>query len=698
VAVDGVVRPRPFLDLSGRVQTASEHQGLLGLAFHPNYAANGRFFVTYVALNGDNVLARYRVAADDPNRADPDSAVILLDLPDRMSDHNLGMLAFGPDGYLYVGAGDEGGFGNPFGNAEDPGSLFGKILRLDVDRTGPAGEPYAVPPDNPFVDTPGARGDVWARGLRNPWRFAFDRLTGDLWIADVGQDSYEEVNRQPAASPGGQHYGWSVMEGTHCFPGGSSGCDPAGLILPVAEYSHDEGCSVTGGYVYRGGASPALGGIYVLGDFCSGRIWALEAASDGGWLRTELLDTDRFIASFGEDEAGEVYLVDLVHGTVERLVATAGNPVPTISGIYPAFVIPGGQGFTLRVYGAGFRRDSLVHWGGMPRPTTYASSTQLTAEIPAGDVAALGDAIVTVVNPAPGGGVSNAQPFHITLTDISVDAFARVWERTDKPVADLRADRTWMWGPEPATAPIDEEYAESPNGIRTVRYYDKSRMEVTNPGADQDAVWYVTNGLLARELMLGDLQLGDYRFEHRAPAAINIAGDPDPSPGSGQAAAPTYATFARLMPARPFAEGAPLTATVDGAGQVGDDPALAGYGVTAAFHVQVPGIDHRVASVFWDFMNMSGLVYADGAYVEGLLFENPFYATGLPLTEAYWTRVKVGGVERLVLVQAFERRVLTWTPDNPAGWQVEFGNIGRHYYVWRYGEPPINNSDNPANR
>ncbi|HUZ84851.1 MAG TPA: hypothetical protein VMU66_09155, partial [Gaiellales bacterium] len=255
-------------------------------------------------------------------------------------------------------------------------------------------------------------------------------------------------------------------------------------------------------------------------------------------------------------------------------------------------------------------------------------------------------------------------------------AFQRTWTRTDQPVASGAVSRTWMWGPQPDTGPLLEPYGESPGGQRLVQYFDKARMEITHPNGDPSSIWYVTNGLLARELITGDLQLGDSTFHQYAPAHINVAGDPnDPN-------APTYASFNGLMGAAPLAGGTTITQTVNRAGQVGNDPALANYDVTA--HDVGAPTHHDVASVFWTFMTSTGTVDANGQETSGPLFPNPFYATGYPLTEAYWTTVLVGGVSRQVLVQVFERRVLTYTPTNPSGWQVESGNVGQHYYQWRY--------------
>ncbi|MDP9363908.1 MAG: PQQ-dependent sugar dehydrogenase [Chloroflexota bacterium] len=322
---NGQVEPEPFLDVSDRITAEGTEQGLLGLAFHPNYAENGTFFVGYTADEGegagDNTVARFRVSADDPDRADPDSGEVLLAVPDPYGNHNGGQVMFGPDGYLYAGFGDGGSRADPEENAENPSRLLGKILRIDVD-DALDGEPYGIPADNPFADGEEGAPEVWAYGLRNPWRFSFDRETGDLWIADVGQNAYEEVNRQPAGSEGGENYGWDLMEGAHCFE--AENCEAAvealGLVLPVAEYGHDLGNSVTGGFVYRGEAIPALRGVYLFADFGTGLLWGLGPDGDGGWARSEPVETGLNVSSFGEDAAGELYATAF-DGTLYRLTA-----------------------------------------------------------------------------------------------------------------------------------------------------------------------------------------------------------------------------------------------------------------------------------------------------------------------------------------------------------------------------------------
>jgi hypothetical protein len=257
-------------------------------------------------------------------------------------------------------------------------------------------------------------------------------------------------------------------------------------------------------------------------------------------------------------------------------------------------------------------------------------------------------------------------------------AIADRWERDDLPVQSGVVQRTWMWGDGGLTCAMMEDYAEGPNGQRLVQYFDKSRMEITNPSGDPNTTWYVTNGLLATELITGNLQLGDDLFEQRAPADVNVAGDPNDLTG------PTYRTFTTVQDYQPLPVGTTLTQRIDRDGIISDDDTLAARGVTVAWLDDVT--NHSVAAPFWEYMNSSGTVYEDGQYIEEPLFENPYYATGRPITEAYWATVKVGGVDHEVLMQCFERRCLTYTPDNDAGWQVEAGNVGQHYQRWRYGQ------------
>ncbi len=320
VLADGEMQERPFLDLSNRIGDDRNEQGLLGLAFHPHFDTNRRLFVNYTDLAGNTVVSEF--AAVDGRTADPASEAVILTLDQPFANHNAGDLAFGPDGLLWIATGDGGGAGDPRGNAQDPQSLLGKLLRIDVDN----GSTYVVPADNPFVQDPAVRDEIWALGLRNPWRFSFDRCTGDLFMADVGQFEWEEVNFEEAADPGGHNYGWNTMEGRHCFQGDS--CSREGLTLPVFEYSHATGCSITGGYVYRGLRSSRLRGAYVFADFCSGTIWGLRPMDGNQWRAEELIRTELSISGFGEDENGELYVAALRSGAIYRLVVSDATPQP----------------------------------------------------------------------------------------------------------------------------------------------------------------------------------------------------------------------------------------------------------------------------------------------------------------------------------------------------------------------------------
>ncbi|HEV8252705.1 MAG TPA: PQQ-dependent sugar dehydrogenase [Candidatus Limnocylindria bacterium] len=321
VSADGTLQGAPFVDLSDRIQAGGE-QGLLGVAFHPDFATNGRVFVHYSrAGDGATVISELTASADRAT-ADPASERVIFTLHQPFANHNGGQIAFGPDGYFYIGLGDGGSGGDPMGNGQNRQVLLGKILRLDVDGPTGAEGAYAIPDSNPYAAGGIAPGDglpeIWAYGLRNPWRFSFDRGTGDLYIGDVGQGSWEEIDRQPAGSSGGENYGWDLYEGTHC----STDCAGVTVVLPLAEYGHDEdgGCSVSGGYVYRGTRQPAMLGTYLFGDYCSGTIWTLPEGD--GVTPRPLAEAGLRISSFGEGEDGEIYLVDLSGGGLYRVVTT----------------------------------------------------------------------------------------------------------------------------------------------------------------------------------------------------------------------------------------------------------------------------------------------------------------------------------------------------------------------------------------
>jgi glucose/arabinose dehydrogenase len=312
---DGRLLERPFLDITDRVGCCGE-RGLLGLAFPPGDGS--AFFVDYTDRDGTTAVSRFQVSEDDPDVADPTTERVVLRVGQPYANHNGGMIAFGPDGYLYVATGDGGSGGDPQGNGQDSPPC--SVLRIDV--VGITGEPYAVPPDNPFVGVAKAADEIWASGLRNPWRFSFDRLTGDLWIGDVGQGTIEEIDRARAVDGGGRgaNYGWNVMEGTRCFSP-AKGCRQTGLTLPIAQYGHGHGCAVSGGYVYRGTAQPALAGVYLFADYCTGRIWGLSSGGPDSQAPVELSPGAGNIASFGEDDAGELYVADIAAGTVLRVAA-----------------------------------------------------------------------------------------------------------------------------------------------------------------------------------------------------------------------------------------------------------------------------------------------------------------------------------------------------------------------------------------
>ncbi|HEY4229858.1 MAG TPA: PQQ-dependent sugar dehydrogenase [Thermoanaerobaculia bacterium] len=395
------ILPTPFLDVTAKISCCDE-RGLLSTAFHPQYAQNGLFFVDYTNLNGDTVIERYRVSSFDRNRAEPSSATILLTIGQPFANHNGGQLQFGPDGDLYVGMGDGGSANDPNCNAQSRTSLLGKLLRIDVDHHSDSAPFYSVPADNPFLVSGEAPPEAWAKGLRNPWRFTFDRLTGDLIIGDVGQGVREEVDFQPFGSAGGQDYGWKVMEGTQCGDGGTSGCtDPvppcgdASYTGPVSEYDHSGGrCAIIGGYVYRGLSVPELYGEYVFGDLCSGQIWSVTPQGAAPWPAPTLLPLSApSLNTFGEDSFGELYLAT-GDGNFS-LVAPTATPAASIAGITPSSGINrGGQPVTIA--GGNFTRATQVFFG-----NTRASGidiqnpTTLTAFAPPG----AGIVAVSVVNP-----------------------------------------------------------------------------------------------------------------------------------------------------------------------------------------------------------------------------------------------------------------------------------------------------------
>lgn len=315
---NGTTNPLPFLDISSIVRNSGE-QGLLGLAFHPNYKQNGYFFVNYINQDQNTVVARYQVSAMDSSLANPLSEVVLFTITQPYSNHNGGDLHFGPDGYLYTSSGDGGSGGDPQNNSQNLTNLLGKILRIDVNNTSP-GLNYAIPSGNPFADGPGGNADeIWSYGLRNPWKFSFDKLNGDMWIGDVGQNAYEEIDFEPANQAGGINYGWRCYEGTHAY--NTTNCNSS-YTSPVYEYAHEQGCSITGGYVYRGIKYPLLTGRYLYVDFCSGKLWSLKKVGTN-WVN-ELLyqNSTRNFTTLGEDAGGELFMGTL-NGEIYKVCETS---------------------------------------------------------------------------------------------------------------------------------------------------------------------------------------------------------------------------------------------------------------------------------------------------------------------------------------------------------------------------------------
>jgi glucose/arabinose dehydrogenase len=433
------VLPKPFLNLTSVVDSTLGERGLKSLAFHPNFASNGYFYVHYIRPGNEIVLERYQMSSD-LNLADPNSGWVLFVTPFPFAEHTGGKIIFGPDGYLYVAIGDGGGRedgmggwdADPFNYGQDLEVLLGKILRLDVD----GGFPNMIPPTNPFVGVAGVRGEIWAYGLRNPWRISFDRLTGDLFIADVGEDSREEVDFQAASSPGGENYGWRRMEGSACFEPPTD-CNDGTLTLPIIEYEHFPvsfcNGSITGGYRYRGDQFPQLYGTYFYGDFCTGQLWgAIEEKS--GFVSTELLNTDQGISAFGESSEGELYLANYFQGTISHLVVTH-TAVPVLANVSPSS-IPAGHGpQNLAVEGDNFVPGSIVRWNSTELTAEYMSRKELAALVPTQQLARGGQAEITVFNPPPGGGTSDSRVLTVADFSMQVDPARREVKRGEPTTA-----------------------------------------------------------------------------------------------------------------------------------------------------------------------------------------------------------------------------------------------------------------------
>jgi uncharacterized protein (TIGR03437 family) len=436
IVKNGVLADGPFLDWRSKVSCCGE-RGLLGLAFSPSFAKNGTFYINYTDTQGNTVVSRMRLAGN-PDEADPNSEQAILRVTQPYANHNGGNLVFGPDGYLYIGLGDGGSAGDPQNNAQRPDALLGKLLRINVEssqvESGQA--TYSIPADNPFIGNSSYRPEIWATGLRNPWRYSFDRETKDLWIADVGQNRAEEVDFQPASSKGGENYGWRRTEGLECYPPGST-CDRAGITMPILEYGRTLGQSVTGGFVYRGSRYPALRGFYLYGDFGTGNLWAVQRQGST-WDNRLILATGRQISTFGEDEAGELYLAD--HRGDIYLIA-AGPPVTSSAAVVNAAsfepgLSPGSLG---TVFGRGITAfPGVIQAGLFPIPKDLAG-TSLTLNGIAAPVIAVacvdGQEQINFQTPYELAGAANATlvvtangqagaPIEVPLTAVQPEIFA----------------------------------------------------------------------------------------------------------------------------------------------------------------------------------------------------------------------------------------------------------------------------------
>lgn len=413
---NGETLEEPFLDIRGRVQAGGE-RGLLSVAFAPDYSSSGHFYVWYTKPGGATALSRFTVS-DNPDVANPDSEETILLVPQPEANHNGGRLQFGPDGMLYLGLGDGGGSGDPQQNGQSGNTLLGKLIRIDVD---PVHGTYAVPPDNPFLNDSSVKDEIWALGLRNPWKISFDPLAGDLFIADVGQDFLEEVNVQPASSTGGENYGWSLMEGTSC---GSADCNESVLTLPVTEYTHDEGCSITGGEVYRGNAYPNMHGSYLFGDYCSGTIWSLKNVN-GNWITTKLQETDFRIQTFGLAEDNSVYIA---HRNGGVYLISDGEVKPENLQMHAGFndawynPLTDGQGFFIAVF------PDL----GLASVAWFTYDTELPPEDATSNLGDPGLRWITATGPF----VDNQAVLDISLTSNGIFDTPTDIQRTDPPGSD----------------------------------------------------------------------------------------------------------------------------------------------------------------------------------------------------------------------------------------------------------------------
>jgi uncharacterized repeat protein (TIGR01451 family) len=442
VQANGTVLPTPFLDISGRVDSSHTEEGLLGLVFHPDYVNNDYFYVNYT--NTSSGIRRTRISRFEVNAnvADPNSEEILLTVTQPAGNHNAGDMHFGPDGFLYIPLGDGGGGGDPDNYAQNPNTLLGKVVRINVDSgsgsqadcSGQGTGNYTVPLDNPYRDGSGGHCDeIWALGLRNPWRSSFDRLTGDFYLGDVGQNSYEEVNFQTAGSAGGENYGWRCYEGNHSF--NLNGCGPSGdYVFPILEYDNPaEGCSVVGGYVYRGSSYPFMVGHYLLTDYCSGNFWDL-AMDESGWQITKHTNLQAFgYASFGEDADGELYLVNRSNGRIYKLKENTVGPILAIDKSGPLKADSGQPvSYTLTIRNNGnLTATNMIVTDTIPSEATYIPNSGGTKN---------GQVIYWNINNLPGYGQEVQVTFAVTAAqtilndDYGVSAAGGVSASGDMPV------------------------------------------------------------------------------------------------------------------------------------------------------------------------------------------------------------------------------------------------------------------------
>lgn len=425
----GTVNAIPFLDISSKVSQSGGERGLLGLAFHPDYHENGYFYVNYTrASNGTTVIARFSVDENNPDIADPESEIQLFTVDQPYSNHNGGQLQFGPDGYLYIGLGDGGSGGDPNNNAQNPSTFLGKILRINVDNTGDS--PYSIPPDNPFVNNEKVRDEIWAMGVRNPWRFSFDRYTNDLWIADVGQNAYEEINFQTAGSSGGENYGWRCYEGNHNY--NQTNCTgEENYTFPVFEYSHEgSSCSgsVTGGFVYRGALYNKLFGEYIFADYCTGTLYHITPNSEG-FTGGELGDfSPSEYTSFGEDMYGELYIVMQNSGEIGKVVETSScSPVAMIRTDSASAKIEMGDSITISAF---YNPALEYHWNKNGKLMPGEADHKLKIKLP-------GIYTLTVTNPQNGCS-STSDTFEVSV--VSTPAIANAFPGANifpNPVSDV---------------------------------------------------------------------------------------------------------------------------------------------------------------------------------------------------------------------------------------------------------------------